>query len=85
MDPKIAPDLRPSAGGSAVRTPLDWPAVAKLQAASVPTAHRQLRRGTDRRTEMPKCRAIIIRGLHGRAVDANLAVYAGCGLQTTVN
>jgi len=35
MDPKIAADLRPSADGSAH---LWWPAVTKLQAASVPIA-----------------------------------------------
>ena len=35
MDPKIAADLRPSVDGSAVPN-LWWPAVAKLQAASVP-------------------------------------------------
>ena len=32
-------------------THLWWPAVAKLQAASVPIAYRQLRHGTDRRTD----------------------------------
>ena len=35
---KISADLRPSADGSAVRAHLCWPAVAKLQAASVPRA-----------------------------------------------
>jgi len=55
FDPKIAANLRPSADGSAVRY-LWWPAVAKLQAASVPTA-RQLRNGIVRRTDraIPKC------------------------------
>ena len=38
MDPKLAADLRPSADGSAVHTHFWWPAVAKLQAASVPIA-----------------------------------------------
>ena len=55
FDPKIAANLRPSADGSAVRY-LWWPAVVKLQAASVPTA-RQLRNGIVRRTDraIPKC------------------------------
>ena len=37
MDPKIAADLRPSADGTQ-SAHLWWPAVAKLQAASVPVA-----------------------------------------------
>jgi len=53
FDPKIAADLRPSADESAH---LWWPAIAKLQAASVPIPQQQ-RHKTDRRTDraIPKC------------------------------
>ena len=48
--------VRPRTGPQSAH--LCWPAVAKLQAASVPTP-RQLRHGTDRRTDcaIPKCRS----------------------------
>ena len=41
--------VRPQTGPQSAH--LWWPAVAKLQATSVPVAHRQLRNGTYRRTD----------------------------------
>ena len=56
---KIAADLpiyvRPRTDPQSAH--LWWPAAAKLQAASVPSLYRQLRHGTDIRTDraIPKC------------------------------
>ena len=52
MEAKIAADLRPSADGYAVRTSLDWPAVAKLQADSVPITMGQTDGQTSRGTSV---------------------------------
>jgi len=51
FDTKIAADLRPSADGSAVRTGWWWPAVAELQATSVPIAQAAAPWDWDRQTD----------------------------------